>query len=144
MVTFRVINKDHLSNFIIPVFDKYSMFSNKQYDYLRFKNILLSGIIYYDDLPKYYGSNKSFNTIESIINTSYFSVWLIGFIETKGCFSIYKNNNYLIASFNISQTNGDILIYAIRKYFFYTTTVYLDKINNSRLKVTNVRSIENK
>ena len=29
------------------------MFSNKQYDYLRFKDALLSGIIYSKDLPEY-------------------------------------------------------------------------------------------
>ena len=36
---------------IILIFDKYPMFSNKQYDYLRFRDALLSGIIYSADLP---------------------------------------------------------------------------------------------
>ena len=73
MVSLRVRNKDHLKNFIIPIFDKYPMFSNKQYDYLRFKNALLSGIIYYQDLPEYIRSNKPINSIDSIINATYFS-----------------------------------------------------------------------
>jgi ubiquinol-cytochrome c reductase cytochrome b subunit len=72
MVTLRIRNKDDLKKFIIPIFDKYPMFSNKQYDYLRFKNALLSGIIYSSDLPEYSRSNESLNTVESIINTSYF------------------------------------------------------------------------
>jgi hypothetical protein len=42
MVTLRIRDKNHLRNFIIPIFDKYPMFSNKQYDYLRFRNALLS------------------------------------------------------------------------------------------------------
>lgn len=42
MVTLRIRDKNHLKNFIIPIFDKYPMFSNKQYDYLRFKSYLLS------------------------------------------------------------------------------------------------------
>lgn len=42
MVTLRIRDKNHLKNFIIPIFDKYPMFSNKQYDYLRFKSSLLS------------------------------------------------------------------------------------------------------
>jgi hypothetical protein len=46
MVSLRIRNKDHLKDFILPIFDKYPMFSNKQYDYLRFKDALLSGIIY--------------------------------------------------------------------------------------------------
>jgi hypothetical protein len=48
------------------------MFTNKQYDYLRFKVALLSGIIYSADLPAYSRSNKSLNTVDSIINTFYF------------------------------------------------------------------------
>jgi hypothetical protein len=73
MVHLRVRNKNHLKNFILPIFDKYPMFSNKQYDYLRFKNALLSDIIYYQDLPEYVRSNQPLNSIESIINASYFS-----------------------------------------------------------------------
>ena len=37
-VTLRIRDKDHLKKFIIPIFDKYPMLSNKQYDYLRFRN----------------------------------------------------------------------------------------------------------
>ena len=78
MVSLRIRNKDHLKNFILPIFDKYSMFSNKQYDYLRFKDALLSGIVYSKDLlppagEEYTRSNKPINSIESIINASYFS-----------------------------------------------------------------------
>ena len=46
MVSLRIRNKDHLIKHILPIFDKYPMFSNKQYDYLRFKEVLLSNIIY--------------------------------------------------------------------------------------------------
>jgi len=145
MVALRIRNKDHLKDFIIPIFDKYPMFSNKQYDYLRFRDALLSDIIKYEDLPKYRGT-ESLNTVESIISSYYFPAWLVGFIEAEGCFSVYKLNkddNYLVASFDISQTDGDILISAIRKYLSFTTTIYLDKTNCSKLKVTGVRSIEN-
>jgi len=157
IVSFRKINevekvaliirdKNHLKNFILPIFDKYPMFSNKQYDYLRFKDALLSGIIYSDDLPEYVRSNEPINSIESIINTSYFSAWLVGFIEAEGCFSVYKLNkddDYLVASFDLAQRDGYILISAIRKYLSFTTSIYLDKTNCSNLKVTSVRSVEN-
>ena len=146
MIALKIRNKDHLIKFILPIFDEYAMLSNKQYDYLRFRNALVSNIIYYDDLNKYTRNNISLNSIESIISKSYFSAWLVGFIEAEGCFSTYKlkeNNDYLVASFDISQTNGDIIIRAIHKYLSFTTKIYLDKTNNSKLKVSSVRSIEN-
>lgn len=146
MVTLRIRNKDHLKNFIFPIFDKYPMFSNKQYDYLRFKDALLSGIIYSEDLPEYTRSNKAINSIESILSTSYFSAWLVGFIEAEGCFSVYKlykDKDYLVASFDVAQRDGDIIISAIREYLSFTNAIHLDKTNCSKLKVTGVRSIEN-
>jgi hypothetical protein len=145
MVALRIRDKTHLKNFIFPIFDKYPMFSNKQYDYLRFRNTLLLGIIYSEDLPEYVRSNEPLNSIESIINTSYFSAWLVGFIEAEGCFSVYKLNKeaYLVASFDLAQKDADILISAIRKYLSFTTSVFLDKTNCSKLKVTSVRSVEN-
>jgi ubiquinol-cytochrome c reductase cytochrome b subunit len=73
MVSLRIRSKNHLKQFIIPIFDKYPMFSNKQLDYLRFKDALLSGIVYSEDLPEYIRNNKPINSIESITNASYFS-----------------------------------------------------------------------
>jgi ubiquinol-cytochrome c reductase cytochrome b subunit len=72
MVALRVRNKEHLKKFIIPIFDKYPMFSNKGYDYLRFRNALFAGIIYYDDLPKYIRNSEALNTVDSIISAYYF------------------------------------------------------------------------
>ena len=146
MVSLRIRDKNHLKNFIIPIFDKYPMFSNKQYDFLRFKELLLSDIIYSNDLPGYTRSDKNINYIESIINASYFSAWLVGFIEAEGCFCIYKikqDRDYLVGSFDIAQKSGDILIAAIHKYLSFTTSIYLDKTNCYKLKVTSVRSISN-
>jgi hypothetical protein len=74
MVCLRIRDKNHLINYILPIFDKYPMFSNKQYDYIRFKNCLLSGIIYSIDLPEYSRNNtKPLNNLENIISADYFS-----------------------------------------------------------------------
>ena len=146
MVSLRVRKKDHLIDKILPIFDKYPLFSNKQSDYLRLRNVILSNTVFYDDIPEYIRSGVPFNSIESIVNAPYFSAWLMGFIEAKGCFSVYKLNkadNYSRASFDISQTNGEILILAIRKYLSLTPQLYKDKTNNFKLKVTSVRSLEN-
>jgi ubiquinol-cytochrome c reductase cytochrome b subunit len=74
MISLRIRDKNHLKKFIIPIFDKYPMFSNKQHDYLRFRNALLSGIIYHKDLPEYTRSSilEPLNSIESIFDKSYF------------------------------------------------------------------------
>jgi hypothetical protein len=126
MVSLRIRNKDHLKKFILPIFDKYAMFYNKQYDFLRFKEALLSGIVYYDDLVPYSRSIVPLNTVETIANASYFSALLVGFIEAEGCFSTYKNNDsYQIASFDISQTYGDIIISAIKKNIYLLLLLYI-------------------
>lgn len=142
IISLKIRNKNHLKSFILPIFDKYSMFSNKQYDYLIFKNALLSGIIYSKDLPEYVRSNKPLN-IKFIVSTYYFPAWLVGFIEAKGCFS--NENN--ISSFEISQIGSDCagIISAIREYLSFTSNIYLDKLEQPcfKLKVTNIRSIEN-
>ena len=144
MISLRIRNKNHLINFILPIFDKYPMFSNKQYDYLRFRNALLSGIIYSKDLPEYTRSNEPLNNVNSIISADYFSAWLVGFIEAEGCFSVYKiKDDYLVASFDVCQTDSDIIISAIREYLSFTTSIYSDKTNCFKLKVSSVRSIEN-
>jgi hypothetical protein len=65
----------------------------------------------------------------------------------------------LVASFEISQKAtpgpltsgegesgcglGEIIISAIKNYLSFTTAIYLDKTNSSKLKVTGVRSLEN-
>lgn len=145
MVYLRIRNKAHLINYVLPIFDKYPMFSNKQYDYIRFKEHLISNLIYSKDLPNYIRSDIPINSIDFIINSPYFSPWLVGFIEAEGCFSKYKMtiNNFDILSFDISQTNGEIILSAIAKYLSFTTKICEDKTGCYRLKVTSVRSIEN-
>lgn len=144
---FRIRNKTHLKNIVIPIFDKYPLLSNKKYDYLRFKESLLSDTIYSNDLIKYVRpTGLSINSdIVEYTNTEYFQAWLIGFIEAEGCFSIYKPtlDSSKVASFEISQTNGHDLIEAIKIYLNLTSKVYLDKTNNSKLKVSSIRQIAN-
>jgi hypothetical protein len=68
----RVRNKNHLLSVIFPIFDKYSFISNKQYDYIRFKNALQSGIVYSEQLPSYIRPEKPLNSLETILNLDYF------------------------------------------------------------------------
>jgi len=54
-----------------------------------------------------------------------------------------STDGYKVASFDISQTKGYILISAIKKYMSLGTSIYIDNTNNARLKVSSVRCIEN-
>ena len=143
MVYLRVRSKDHLVNKIFPIFDTYPMLSNKLFDYLRLKRIVISNIIYYKDVPEYIRPEKPYNSLESILTLTYFPVWLVGFIEAEGCFSSYKQNEYPVASFDISQINAETLMLAIRKYLSLKPNLFRDNTNCYKLKVSSVRSIEN-
>ena len=142
---YRVRNKSHLKSIVLPIFDKYPMFSNKQYDYLMFKDLLLNDVHFSKDLSYYVRPIDPLNSIDSILDKSYFKPWLIGFIEAEGCFSIYKpaKDESKVASFDVSQTNGSILIEAIRKEFNLSPNVFQDKTNGFKLKVSSVRAVEN-
>lgn len=142
---YRIRNKSHLKSIVLPIFDKYPLFSNKQYDYLMFKDLLLNEVHFSKDFSDYVRPIDHLNSIDSILDKSYFKPWLIGFIEAEGCFSIYKpaKDDSKVASFDVSQTNGSILIEAIRKEFSLSPNVLQDKTNGFKLKVSSVRAVEN-
>jgi hypothetical protein len=73
MVSLKIRKKDHLINKILPLFDKYPLFSNKQYDYLRLREVILSNAVFYGDIASYTRPSLPFNSVESIVNTPYFS-----------------------------------------------------------------------
>lgn len=144
---YRVRNKTHLKNIILPIFDKYPMLSMKHNDYLRFRENLLSGVINSENLRDYSRARETIDPdkVQSILSVPYFSSWLIGFIEAEGCFSIYKASNHPsnIRSFDISQTGRNNVITAIKEYLGFTQKVHMDKKGTYKLKVSSVRSIEN-
>lgn len=144
-VILRVRNKYHLCTIIFPIFDKYPLISNKQYDYLRFKTAILKGINYSEDLGYYTRPTTPLNSVENITNLNYFPAWLVGFIEAEGCFSVYTPSSRLVkvASFDIAQTNGENLIIAISKYLNFTQKIHKDKTNCFKVKVSSARSVEN-
>jgi ubiquinol-cytochrome c reductase cytochrome b subunit len=73
-VIYRVRKKAYLMAVILPIFDKYPLLSNIQYDYLRFRDALLKGKIYSDKLePNYIRPTTPLNSVDSIISAPYFS-----------------------------------------------------------------------
>lgn len=85
------------------------------------------------------------STVESILNSTHFSAWLVGFVESEGSFSTYKptGRNNLEASFNLAQTNGKLVITAISKYLNLTQSINTNNKNYYSIKVTSVQSILN-
>lgn len=143
-IIFRVRDKTHLKNFVLPIFDKYPMLSAKQYDYLYLKKVLFQNIILHKDLPFYERPSLE----KSIDIPFYFNAWLVGFIEAESSFSIYKvlqnkYKNFYTASFEVSQTNGKTLLEIIKKYLSFTQSINKDSTNNYRLKGTSQRSLSN-
>ena len=152
---YNVRNKQHLRDIFIPILDKYPMLTNKQYDYLRFREALINNILLFDGLPKYTRPKEPINSVDNILNKSYFSAWLIGFIEAEACFSIYpskindqrslhsKKKNSYVGSFDIAQTNSFEIIQSIKQYLNITGNIYQDKTNCYKLKTTSIRNIDN-
>lgn len=146
IVRYNIRNKKHLLNIIIPIFDKYLMLSNKQYDYINFKENLIKNTIYSKDYKNYTRSYINIETIHSILSKSYFLPWFIGFIEAEGNFSIYpvKNHYSLIASFNIGQSNAKLLMEAIKKFCKFKSKVYFnEKTNSYKIKISSKKDIKN-
>jgi hypothetical protein len=73
LVRYNIRNKKHLKDIIVPIFDKFPMLTNKQYYYIRFREALLKDIKFYLDLPEYFRPKEPLNSVETILNTSYFS-----------------------------------------------------------------------
>ena len=44
MVSLRIRKKEHIKSRVMPIFDKYQMFSKKHYDYLRMRDALVSDV----------------------------------------------------------------------------------------------------
>lgn len=144
---YRIRNKEQLKKIILPIFNKYPMLSIKQKDFLRLRDNLLSGTLYRVDLKSYTRPEEiiSLEKRKELSSLPYFGRWLIGFIEREGCFSIYQAANHPsnIASFDISQTRRFNVITAIKIKLNLTQSVFVDKTNNAKLKVSSVRSVEN-
>lgn len=147
MARFKIASKPLLQRLIVPIFDKYPMITNKQYDYLFFRECLLNNLIYVKDLPVYERPNNTiYPKIDDILKISYFDNWLIGFIEAEGCFSTFfvERDQTMTASFRIVQKNGLQILEAIKSRLKITSNPYLDKKTNAySLNTSSIRGVQN-
>ena len=142
MAQYSVYSREKLKNYIIPIFDKYSLLTSKYFNYLKFKKVfnilentnfslkekkeLIENII----LSKLNTNDINFkeflcrnNNIEEIISKE----WLIGFIEAEGSFYISKNSLNYIHYFGICQQNDKHLLNVIKVILKIKANVYFSE-----------------
>lgn len=142
MAVFRIRNRSHLVDQIIPIFDKHPLLTSKHFKYECFKEALL--ISQNSELPL-----EEKNSLISTIKTKSMSVpetykspvwkslksplcikdkkdlleimtksWIVGFTEAEGSFYLVKKGpNRLVHAFEITQKLDLIVLEAIALYF---------------------------
>ena len=119
-----VANKKEEVEEIIKIYNAYPPLTSKKICQLAFlKTCLTQTSVNTYLLKRNLKYDKQLIIIKDNINIkipSYFKVWLSGFIEAEGCFSIRKSNNH---SFSIGQNDDIYLIDAIKQYFEITNQI---------------------
>ena len=133
---YRVRNKKHITEHLIPLFDTYVLLTSKHFKYIIFKKALLIsntfGLSFAEkdriisklkdlqkSVPKNYKSPvwinnvvlaNSKNEAEKVID----KFWLIGFVEAEGSFYIVKKGlNRLVHAFELTQKLDEHVLHAI-------------------------------
>jgi cytochrome c oxidase subunit 1 len=107
----------------IKIFTTYPPLTSRLACQVKFMNNCLqdNSLVYYSTNrnKKYNGQLDFIETNKNLPIPLYFSSWLSGFVETKGCFSIRKNGNHL---FSVGQNDDRYLLNMIKTYFNLTVS----------------------
>ena len=161
MADYRLRNLDTINEIIFPIFDKYPLLTNKNFDYLKFKKaykimtdlsisnekkdaLLLT--LKCQKKPKNYISPvwekvnyvvNDTNTAKSIMS----KYWLVGFTEAEGSFYIVKKNSTrLVHGFEITQKLDIIVLESIARILGISV---INKKTYNTVVTTNSRAINN-
>ena len=128
-----VVNNKKTIIEIIKIFDDYPPLTSRIYCQLQFFKLCLQDSKSENFLHKYlinrdlkYSKQEDIITIldhstSSILNSNYFKVWMSGFIEAEGCFSLRTNSNN--HSFSIGQNDDKYILDKIKTHFNITNQV---------------------
>ena len=160
---FRITDRKVLNQVIFPIFDKYTLLTSKQFNYLRFKkaydileNKNLTTVIknkkieklLSEKLPADYVSpaishlseTSSYEEIASAISI----YWLAGFTEAEGNFGVFTDRGRFSIEFTLVQKLDKILLQLIKRFLHIPSNVNYNKTKNIYvLNTKNSRSIEN-
>jgi hypothetical protein len=115
------MNKKQDIEEIIKIYDTYPPLTSRIICQLEFlKTCLTQNSVksYLSNRNLKYNNEQLTNIRSRFLIPNYFEVWLSGFIESKGCFSIRKSNHF----FSIEYSD-DYLVEAIKQYFKITNEV---------------------
>lgn len=156
---YTVSNINHLTNIILPIFESNYLLTSKYFEYYKFKSCIniyndnslclnkkinnISDICNNDNFIKNNISPiwKGIRSIkiEDIDNNSKLSIneiyknitksWLIGFLETKDCFTFINNTNN-IHEFKLILKSDPIILYSIKSILHITSKVKYDNVKD--------------
>ena len=157
--SFVIRDRKLLNQYIFPIFDKYSLLTSKQFNYLKFRkaysileNPNLNALqrntqlleIYRKPIPVNYTSPVWNNNLsDSIAYNTMTKAWLVGFIEAEGSFYIVqKDAKRLVHGFGLTQKLDPIVLKCIGSILGIPTKIQ-KKSNHYSLDTTNSRAVEN-
>jgi hypothetical protein len=161
---YRIRDLTTLASVIFPIFDRYPLLTNKQFNYIKFKEAYkilsqstISKLEKENLITKIVLSKPSVDYISpvwAIVNNDVFDFksastvmskpWLIGFTEAEGSFYLVKNSeNRLVHGFEITQKLDKIVLTAIKYMLGFKTKVKITKSGTFAVVTTNSRAIEN-
>uniref|UniRef100_UPI002237EABC LAGLIDADG endonuclease n=1 Tax=Ramaria rubella TaxID=113071 RepID=UPI002237EABC len=161
---FRIRDRILLESVIFPIFDKYSLLTTKQFNYIKFKeaHTILSSTslskLEKDNLILKLIKNKPpvnyFSPVWGLIEKNVFNFdsaskimsksWLVGFTEAEGSFYLVaKSEKRLVHGFEITQKLDKIVLIAIKTILGISTNVKVKKTGTFSIVTTNSRAIEN-
>lgn len=153
MAHFLIRDKRSIETILIPIFDTYSLLTNKEFSYLKFKRSLevwnsemsqadkasIIHAIHLEPLPANYVSSSWLTGTNPISKP-----WLVGFIEAEGSFYLtLKEEGRLAHGFGLTQKLDKIVLVGIRTVLKIEANVKwnskgfwgLDSTNSNSLKV---------
>lgn len=157
--SFVIMDRKILNKYVFPIFDKYSLLTSKQFNYLKFRkafsileNPNLNSLQKKIQLLEIYRKPTPLNYISPIWNSGLSDTirdnimskaWLVGFIEAEGSFYIVnKDDKRLVHGFGLTQKLDPFVLKHIGSILGIPTKIRKN-LNHYSLDTTNSRAVEN-